>query len=136
MKKIFVLASLLIGTMLSVAAQENPLKVYTGKYIFAPGSPVAEMTITVEDTSLVINSPMGSTVIEKKAVDTFYLAQYDANVIFKRGADKAVTEVNILVQGMELVGKKEAEVVAAPGTSPKAKLADADWELWMDKQIR
>ena len=44
---------------------------------------------------------------QKKAADTFYLAQYDANVVFKRGADNAVVEVAILVQGMELVGKKD-----------------------------
>jgi hypothetical protein len=136
MKKIMVLAALFMGAIISVNAQENPLKAYLGKYTFAPGSPVAEMTITIEDSSLVINSAMGSTAIEKKATDTFYLAQYDANVIFKRGADKIVTEVAILVQGMELVGKREAEVVTTPSSNPKTTMEESFIQIWMDKQTR
>jgi hypothetical protein len=107
MKKLILFFSLCMGIVLTVSAQESPLKAYVGKYTFAPGSPVAEVTISIEDTTLVVNSAMGTTVIEKKATDTFYLSQYDANVVFKRGADNAVVEVAILVQGMELVGKKE-----------------------------
>jgi len=107
MKKIFLLMTLSLGVFITVNAQESPLKAYAGKYTFAAGSPLAEMTVTIEDTTLVINSPMGNSPIEKKATDTFYLAQYDANVIFRRGADKAVVEVAIMVQGMELVGKKD-----------------------------
>jgi len=136
MKKLLVLACIMVGAVVTVAAQENPLKAYAGKYVFAAGSPVAEVVITVEDSSLVINSAMGTTAIEKKAVDTFYLAQYDASVIFKRGADKSVTEVAIMVQGMELVGKKEAVVAATPASSPKAKLSEAYSELFIDKYTR
>lgn len=94
--------------MTVVNAQTTPLKEYVGKYVFAAGSPVAEVTMTAEDTALVINSAMGSTPLEKKGMDTFYLAQYDALVIFKRASDKSIESVTIGVQGMELVGKKEA----------------------------
>ena len=108
MKKLVLSILVILGFMTVVNAQTSPLKDYVGKYVFAAGSPVAEVTITAEDSAIVINSAMGSTPLEKKGVDTFYLAQYDALVIFKRTADKSVESVSIAVQGMELVGKKEA----------------------------
>jgi hypothetical protein len=51
---------------------------------------------------------MGSVPLEKKGVDTFYLAAYDALVIFKRSPNKDVESVSINVQGNELVGTKES----------------------------
>ena len=103
---------ILMGAFLSVNAQQGPLTDYLGKYVFAEGSPVAEVSLTVEDSTLVINSAMGSTQLEKKGVDSFYLATYDALVIFKRKDGKSVESVSILVQGMELLGRKEASPVA------------------------
>jgi len=108
MKKILMMLVVMLGIMTAVNAQTSPFKDYLGKYVFAAGSPVAEITLTAEDSSLVINSAMGSTPLEKKGVDTFYLAAYDALVIFKRSTDKSIESVSIAVQGMELVGKKEA----------------------------
>jgi hypothetical protein len=107
MKKLILFFMFLIGVGYTLQAQSTNLKDYAGKYVFEAGSPVAEVTITVEDSSLVINSAMGSTPISKKGVDTFYLAQYDANVVFKRGANNQVIELSIAVQGMDLKGKKE-----------------------------
>lgn len=135
MKKVLCLAVLCMSAIFTVSAQESPLKAYIGKYVFAAGSPVAEVTITVEDSSLMINSAMGSTPIEKKGVDTFYLAQYDASVIFKRGTDKAVTEIAIMVQGMELVGKKEV-AAAAPGSPNAIKKEELYETIWAEKLIR
>ncbi len=112
MRKLCFLTLILMGTFLSVNAQSGPLNDYIGKYIFAEGSPVAEVSLTIEDSSLVINSAMGSTSLEKKGVDSFYLATYDALVIFKRKDDKSVATISIFVQGMELVGNKEAGAVA------------------------
>ena len=112
MRKLCFLTLLLLGAFISVNAQKGPLNDYLGKYIFAEGSPVAEVSLTVEDSSLVINSAMGSTSLEKKGVDSFYLATYDALVIFKRKEGKAVESISIFVQGMELIGKKEAGAVA------------------------
>ena len=112
MRKLCFLTLLLMGAFLSVNAQSGPLNDYLGKYIFAEGSPVAEVSLTVEDSSLVINSAMGSTSLEKKGVDSFYLASYDALVIFKRKEGKVVESISIFVQGMELVGKKEAGAIA------------------------
>ncbi len=112
MRKLCFLTLISIGAFLSVNAQTSPLNDYLGKYVFAEGSPVAEVSLTLEDSSLVINSAMGSTPLEKRGVDSFYLAQYDALVIFKRKDGKMVESVTIFAQGMELVGRKESSPVA------------------------
>jgi len=112
MKKFFLLASLLMGIMVSVNAQSSDLKDYLGKYAFPEGSPVDVVTLTIEDTVLVSNTSMGSTPLERKGVDTFYLAAYDASVIFKRDANNVVISVTIAVQGMELIGKKQPTTTA------------------------
>jgi len=108
MKKLSLMLVVMLGVMTVVNAQTSPLNDYLGKYVFAAGSPVAEVTMTVEQDALVINSAMGSVPLEKKGVDTFYLAAYDALVIFKRSPNKEVESVSINVQGNELVGTKES----------------------------
>lgn len=113
MKKMIMMTVVMMGFMTVLNAQSSPFKDYLGKYVFAAGSPVAEVTMTAQDSALVVNSAMGSTPLEKKGVDTFYLAAYDALVIFKRASDKSVESVSIAVQGMELVGKKEAATSVA-----------------------
>ncbi len=128
MKKLVLMLVVTLGFMTVVNAQTVPFKDYVGKYIFAAGSPVAEVTLTAEDTTLVINSAMGSTTLEKKGTDTFYLAQYDALVIFKRAADKTVESVSIAVQGMDLVGKKES---GASLTGLKEE--EFQLQIWADK---
>ena len=128
MKKLVLMLVVTLGFMTVVNAQNAPFKDYVGKYIFAAGSPVAEVTMTAEDSTLVINSAMGSTTLEKKGVDTFYLAAYDALVIFKRSADKNVESVSIAVQGMDLVGKKEGGASLAG-----LKEEELEFQIWADK---
>ena len=108
MKKMLLMAGVFLGILVSVQAQESPLKEYLGKYTFAEGSPVTEVVLTLQDTILVSTSSVGSFPLEKKGVDTFYLAAYDAMVIFKRNGNSTVEGVGIYVQGMELIGKKAA----------------------------
>ena len=108
MKKILLMAAILVGVIDTANAQTSPLKDYLGKYVFPEGSPVTEVTLTIEDTVLTINSAMGATALEKKGVDTFYLAAYDAPIIFKRGANNEVETLTIIVQGMELTATKVA----------------------------
>ena len=112
MRKLCFLTLISIGAFLSVNAQTSPLNDYLGKYVFAEGSPVAEVSITIQDSSLVINSAMGSTQLEKKGVDSFYLATYDALVVFKRKDGTSVESISIFVQGMELMGRKESSPIA------------------------
>ena len=128
MKKILLMAVILVGVMASANAQTSPLKDYLGKYVFPEGSPVTEVTITAEDTVLTINSAMGSTPLEKKGVDTFYLAAYDAPIIFKRAADNAVETLTIIVQGMELTAKRAAASYAI-------KEEDLYAKVWANKNF-
>jgi hypothetical protein len=65
--------------------------------------------------------------LEKKGVDTFYLAAYDALVIFKRDANKTVESLSINVQGMDLIGKKVASAAIA------IKEEDFYYQIWADK---
>ncbi len=126
MKKLILSVVVMFGLLMSVSAQNNNLKEYVGKFVFEPGSPVAEVTFTAEDSSLVLNSAMGSTPIEKKGVDTFYLAAYDGLIVFKRNATtKSVEAVAVIVQGMELVGKKDTAVAL--------KEDDFYSSIWADK---
>ncbi len=112
MRKLCFLTLFLMGAFLSVNAQQGSLNDYLGKYVFAEGSPVAEVSLTVQDSSLVVNSAIVTAALEKRGLDSFYLAPYDALVIFKRKDGKTVESVSIFVQGMELVGKREASPVA------------------------
>lgn len=112
MKKFVLMTSIMMGVLFSVHAQTSSLKDYVGKYTFPDGSPVAEVNITAVDTVLTLNSAMGATGLEKKGPDSFYLAAYDAPVVFKRDANNVVVSVSILVQGMELVGKKVSATTA------------------------
>ena len=107
MKKLILLFFVVLGFMTTVNAQTSPFKDYLGKYVFAAGSPLAEAMVEADDTTLKVSSAMGSFTLEKKGTDTFYLAQYDALVIFKRKSTNEVESVSIAVQGMELVGTKQ-----------------------------
>ena len=134
MKKILLMAVILMGVMATANAQTSSLKDYLGKYVFPEGSPVTEVTLTVEDTVLTINSAMGATALEKKGVDTFYLAAYDAPIIFKRGADNSVETLTIIVQGMELTAKKVVASSATPnGGSYSMKEQDFYDKIWANK---
>jgi len=116
-----------LGIFVTVQAQDSPLKEYLGKYTFAEGSPVTEVVLTVQDSVLVSTSSVGAFPLEKKGVDTFYLAAYDALVIFKRDGNNVVTGVGINVQGMELIGTK-----AAASSALKQDFYFED-QIWADK---
>ena len=127
MKKMLLMGIVFLGIFVTVQAQDSPLKEYLGKYTFAEGSPVTEVVLTIQDSVLVSTSSVGSFPLEKKGVDTFYLAAYDALVIFKRDGNSVVEGVGINVQGMELIGKKSA--------TPSAFKQDFYFEdqIWADK---
>jgi hypothetical protein len=127
MKKMLLMGIAFLGIFISVQAQDSPLKEYLGKYTFAEGSPVTEVVLTVQDSVLVSTSSVGAFPLEKKGVDTFYLAAYDALVIFKRDGNNVVTGVGINVQGMELIGTK-----AAASSALKQDFYFED-QIWADK---
>ena len=127
MKKILLMGIVFLGIFVTVQAQDSPLKEYLGKYTFAEGSPVTEVVLTVQDSVLISTSSVGAFPLDKKGVDTFYLAAYDALVLFKRDGNNVVTGVGIIVQEMELIGTK-----AAASSALKQDFYFED-QIWADK---
>jgi len=107
MKKLVLLLVVVLGLTTIAKAQEVSFKEYVGKYVFSPNQYVPEAVVEADEANLKVTTIMGSFTLEKKGVDTFYLAQFDALVVFKRTEEKNIESVIIAVQGMELVGKKE-----------------------------
>lgn len=87
-------------------AQEDTLKQYTGKYKFPEGSPVAEITITLESGILTSTSAMGSTELRKREGDTFEIVAYGGTAIFKRNSEGKITGVQVLVGDINMEGTK------------------------------
>ena len=102
MKKILLLSTLLLGVFISIQAQDTTLTQFTGKYKFAEGSPVQEVVINVDNGTLVAASAMGSFVLQKTGEDQYYIADYQAPVIFKRDSNKKVIGLSISVSSMVL----------------------------------
>lgn len=81
---------------------------YYGKYVFAEGSPVAEVEVVWQDSMLNLTSAMGNATLEQTAVDSFRMDYMDGVVIFSRDlTTNKITGLTILVQGMALEAKKE-----------------------------
>ena len=60
MKKVFFSLLVMVG-FVTANAQTDSLQQYTGKYTFPDGSPVAEISVTVDNGILMASSAMGST---------------------------------------------------------------------------
>jgi hypothetical protein len=106
MKKLFLLL-LLMPVFISVTAQDDPLKEYTGVYKFPDGSPITSVEVKLENGVLVGYSTMGSSVLEKIGKDTFSVVAYNGMAYFSRDSNSEVNGVRIEVQDLILEGKKE-----------------------------
>jgi hypothetical protein len=110
MKKVFLSLLVLLG-FITVNAQTDSLQQYTGKYKFPDGSPVAEITITVDNGLLMAASAMGSTEFKPTStVDVFEIIAYGGTATFKRKEGK-VTGVQILVGDVNIEGEKTEGLV-------------------------
>jgi formylmethanofuran dehydrogenase subunit D len=92
----------------------NTLDEYNGTYIFPDGSIFSELNITSNGAVLTMTSAMGSTNLQNKGGDNFYLNEYGAPVIFKRDSNNVIDSIYISVQGIELFGKKYGYQYVAP----------------------
>lgn len=105
MKKMFLSLLLVLGFM-TINAQTDSLQQYTGKYKFPDGSPVAEITMTVENGILMAASAMGSTEFKPTGTpDVFEIVAYGGTATFKRKEGR-VTGVQILVGDVNIEGEK------------------------------
>jgi hypothetical protein len=111
MKKILLFAFMLVGFVSASNAQSAPtdttVNQLVGKYKFAEGSPVTEVTVVLENGVLMMNSQAGSSTLEKSAEDVYVITQFQGTAKFTRDESKKVTGVTILAMGYELVGTKE-----------------------------
>ncbi len=106
MKKIFLLSTLLLGVFITIQAQDSTLTQFTGKFKFAEGSPVQEVVITADNGALVAASAMGSFVLQKTGEDQFFIAEFQAPVVYKRDSNKKVVGLAINANGMVLEAVK------------------------------
>jgi len=91
---------------IAVNGQTDSLKQYIGKYKFPDGSPVSEITITVENGLLMASSAMGSTEFKPTStVDVYEIVAYGGTATFKRKEEK-ITSVQILVGDVNIEGVK------------------------------
>ena len=105
MKKIL-LSLFVTVSFLTVSAQTDSLQQYTGKFKFPDGSPVTEITMTVDNGVLMAASAMGSTEFKPTSTaDVFEIVAYGGTATFKRTEGK-ITGVTIQVGDVNIEGTK------------------------------
>jgi hypothetical protein len=104
-KLIFVI--LVVLSFKNLNAQTDSLQEYTGTYVFADGSPVPSVDVTVSEGALAMGSPAGTSPLTKLGVDSFQIVQFSGTAVFKRGEDKTVNAVHIEAMGYVMDGTKQ-----------------------------
>ncbi len=108
MKKIL-LSVLLLAGFVTANAQTDSLKQYTGKYKFPDGSPVTEITVTIENGLLMAGSAMGSTEFKPTGTaDVFEIVAYNGTATFKKKEGK-VTSLQIQVGDINMEGERTGD---------------------------
>ncbi len=81
---------------------------YTAKYKFPDGSPVTEITVVIEDGTLMAQTAMGNTEFKKtESKDVFEVVAYSGTAIFKRNPDGKIVGLVIQVNNIEMEGVRE-----------------------------
>jgi hypothetical protein len=106
MKKLFLFFTFFVFALV-LNAQDSTLKQYTGKYVFADGSPVPEVEVLLADSTLTMGSSAGNSLLIKLGVDSFQIVEFSGTAVFKRGEDKQVNAVHIEAMGYILDGQKQ-----------------------------
>lgn len=111
MKKLVFLFCLGMGIFCMAPAQQTPpqdstVQAYLGKYTFPEGSVIADVTVSIENGSLIMTSSAGTSVLEKQAEDMFNIIQFRGTAKFNRDANKKITGVSINARGYQLEGTK------------------------------
>ncbi len=105
MKKIF-LSFFLIMSVTMINAQTDSLLQYAGKYKFPDGSPVTEISLTIENGVLMGSSSQGSSEFRATSTpDVFEIVAFSGTATFKRTDDK-VTGMQVQVGELNMEGTK------------------------------
>lgn len=112
MKRI-IFSLLLVTGFLYANAQNDSLDHYVGKYKFPDGSPVTEISISVENGTLMAASAMGNSEFKKTDTkDVFEIVAYGGTATFRRNDQNKVTGLLIQVQDISMEGTRSD---ASPG---------------------
>lgn len=108
MKKIVFTATLFFFAFTSILAQtpQDTLQHYVGKYKFPDGSVVTEITVSVENGTLMASSTLGNAELRKIETDVFEIVGYGGTATFKRNSDSKVITVQIIVGDINMEGTK------------------------------
>jgi hypothetical protein len=110
MKKILLFFCVSFCFLSFTQAQQTPsdstLKEYVGKYVFAQGSVVPDVTVAIENGELTMASTAGVSPLVKKDVDIYEISAFQGTAKFTRDANKKVTGITIDARGYLLEGTK------------------------------
>ncbi len=106
MKKLF-LSALILSCAIVTNAQNDSLKEFTGRYVFAEGSVVPDVTVALEGDQLSMSSTAGTSALVKAGIDSFTIVEFSGIAAFKRNEDKKINGVHIEASGYILDGAKE-----------------------------
>ncbi len=111
MKKLL-FSFLFSACILPAFSQTDSLEQYTGKYRFADGSPVSEISLLIEEGKLMATSSAGNSEFRKtETKDVFDVVAFGGTATFRRNEEGSVIAVRIQVQDMDLEGTKEADTI-------------------------
>jgi hypothetical protein len=109
MKKAFFITLSILAFSFANAQNPSPadsLKEYTGKYKFPEGNPVTEITIAIENGTLMASSAMGGSELKRREGDIFDIVAYGGTATFKRNADSKVNKLQVQVNDLDMEGEK------------------------------
>ena len=108
MRKLLFLA--LLSVTFAAHAQTDSLSQYAGKYTFPEGTIITELSIVVENGTLMANSSQGSSEFRKTVEkDVFEVVEFEGLATFKRNDSGKVVGVKIEVNNMVLDGTKSED---------------------------
>lgn len=110
MKKMILALAAVLFTVVAfsqeVPTPDSSLQQYTGKYKFPEGSVVAEIAVLIDGGGLVMSASVGTSPLEKREEDVFFIVQFQGTAKFNRDANRKVVGVTINAMGYVLEGTR------------------------------
>lgn len=109
MKKILFAMTFTFVCLAVNAQTDTTLQEFAGKYKFADGNPIAEMTLIVDNGILMGSSSQGNSEFKPTTTaDVFEIVAFSGTATFRR-KDGKVLGIFIQVQGISMEGTKSDE---------------------------
>lgn len=115
MKKMILALAAVLFTVVAfsqeVPTPDSSLQQYTGKYKFPEGSVVAEIAVLIDGGGLVMSASVGTSPLEKREEDVFFIVQFQGTAKFNRDANRKVVGVTINAMGYVLEGTRTEDAL-------------------------